>query len=87
MWSIWNTKQVIQHVALRPSDDPGQCVEGSSSGEFFCVLRTGSAVVRFQANPTQREPAQRAFVCNEPRGLVFAKTTESLAVACEGAKS
>lgn len=79
-----NTKQVIQHVALRPSDDPGQCVEGSSSGEFFCVLRTGSAVVRFQANPTQKEPAQRAFVCNEPRGLVFAKTTESLAVACEG---
>lgn len=79
------TKQAeTKRITLRPGDEPGQCVEGSLPTEFFCVLRTGSAVVRFRTDQLRLTPIQRSYVCNEPRGLAFAKSDQRLYVACDG---
>lgn len=78
------TKAVTKRIELRPGDNPGRCVEGAIAGEFFCVLRTGSAVVRVRAQQASWVPLQRAFVCAEPRGIAFAQTDQTLRVACDG---
>jgi hypothetical protein len=78
------TKAVTKRIELRPGDNPGRCVEGAVAGEFFCVLRTGSAVVRIRAQQEPWVPLQRVFVCAEPRGIAFAQTDQTLRVACDG---
>lgn len=77
-------QSVAKRIALRPGDQPGQCVEGSLPTEFFCVLRTGSAVIRIRAEQQPDEPLQRAYTCHEPRGLAFAAADQRLYVACDG---
>lgn len=77
-------QSVAKRISLRPGDQPGQCVEGSLPTEFFCVLRTGSAVIRVRADQQSDEPLQRSYVCHEPRGLAFAAADERLYVACDG---
>ncbi|MEJ7603659.1 MAG: hypothetical protein WKG01_37575 [Kofleriaceae bacterium] len=67
-------------VALEAHDEPGRLVE-DAAGRIHVALRRGNAIVTLDGAARAQVISRRA-ACNEPRGVAFDRTADTIHVAC-----